>query len=47
MFRLLDLVASDGPSEAWVEASRVARGRVVRSSLEMRMVVTVDPGRTA
>jgi hypothetical protein len=53
MDALLD-VARDDPARvigtgaaAWSEAAALARGSVVRTSLEMRLVVTVDPDRTA
>ena len=53
MVALLE-VARDEPARvtgtgaaAWSEAAALARGSVGRTSLEMRMVVTVDPGRTA
>jgi len=53
MVALLD-VARDDPARvigtgaaAWSEAAALARSSVVRTSLEMRLVVTVDPDRTA
>lgn len=48
MTDLLDTAAADptglqgAPAQQWLESSRVARRRVVRRSLEMRMVVTVE-----